>query len=247
MAHEFPKLAKKIFIEGSVIARSGLHIGGADTGLGLGGADQLVARGPDARPYLPGSTLKGRMRSLLERATGRVRLQGGLALPCACGNCDVCRVFGRATDESDRPGPCAARLLVRDGALTNADEVLRARSADLPYTEVKTEIAVDRITSRAVPRHIERVPAGARFALRLALTVHEGDDEGALLRAILEALQLVQDDALGGHGSRGYGEVAIEVTRITARDRAAYESGAEAIDYPVEIPAALRPREKAAA
>lgn len=247
MAHDFPKLAKKIFVQGSVTALSGLHIGGADAGLGLSGADQLVARRADAQPYLPGSTLKGRMRSLIERVTGRVRLVGGQALPCACGTCDICRVFGRSADEAERGGLSAARLLVRDGALLNAEEVLRSRATDLPYTEVKTEIAVDRITSRATPRHIERVPAGARFAMRLALNVHDGDDEPALLRLLLEALLLVQDDALGGHGSRGYGEVAIAVERITVRDRAAYETGHEAVDYAFEVPVALRPREKAAA
>jgi CRISPR-associated protein Csm3 len=247
MPHEFPKLARKIFIEGSVTALSGLHIGGSDSGLGLGGADQLVVRGANGQPYLPGSTLKGRLRSLLERATGRVRLHGGQALPCSCGNCDICRVMGRNAEEADRGGPCAARLLVRDGALLNAEEVLRARTAELPYTEVKTEIAVDRITSRASPRHVERVPAGARFALRLTLTVNEGDDEAAFLRLLFEGLLLLQDDSLGGHGSRGYGEVAIEIQRVTARDRAAYESGAEATDYPCEIPAPLRGRGKAAA
>jgi CRISPR-associated protein Csm3 len=170
---------------------------------------------------------------------------GGQALPCACGACDICRVFGRSADEAERGG-CAARLLVRDGALENAAEVLAARTTELPYTEVKTEIAVDRITSRATPRHVERVPAGARFALRMTLTANEGDDEAALLRLVCEGLLLVQDDALGGHGSRGYGEVAIVLDAPTVRDRAAYESGADPVDYAFEIPAALR-REKVAA
>jgi CRISPR-associated protein Csm3 len=246
MAHEFPKLAKKIFVHGTVTTLSGLHIGGSDSGLGLGGADQLVVRGANAQPYLPGSSLKGRMRSLLERATGRVRLVGGQALPCACGTCDICKVFGRNADDAERGGVCAARLLVRDGALANAEEILRSRVADLPYTEVKTEIAVDRITSRATPRHIERVPAGARFALRLSLTLHEGDDEAAFLRLVFEGLELLQDDTLGGHGSRGYGEVAVAVEGITQRDRASYESGTEATACALEVPAALRPGKRAA-
>jgi CRISPR-associated protein Csm3 len=93
---------------------------------------------------------------------------------------------------------------------------------------------------------VERVPAGARFALRLTLSVHEGDDEAALLKTLFEGLLLLQDDALGGHGSRGYGEVSVAVERITVRDRAGYESGQEPVDYAVEVPAALR-REKAAA
>src|SRR5205814_1496115 len=133
----------------------------------------------------------------------------------------------------------AARLLVRDGALENAKEMLDARGTDLPYTEVKTEIAVDRISARATPRHIERVPAGARLALRLVLSVHEGDDEAALLRLLFESLSLVQDDALGGHGSRGYGEVAITVDKLEARDRAAYGAGGAAQPFAAEVPAHL--------
>jgi len=243
MAYE--KLAKKIFVTGTVTARSGLHIGGSDSGYGIGGADQLVVRDAFGRPYLPGSTLKGRMRSLLEQATGKVKLSGGQALPWT-GNDELTRLFGRAAEDGER-GSAAARLLVRDGALENAKELLDSRGTDLPYTEVKTEIAVDRISARATPRHIERVPAGARFQLRLVLSVHEGDDEAQLLRLLFESLSLVQDDALGGHGSRGYGEVGISIDKLEARDRAAYGSGGGAQPFSFDVPAELRGKAAAAA
>ena len=223
MANEPQKLSKKIFVQGTVTALSGLHIGGGESGYGFGGADQLVVRDGFGRPYLPGSTLKGRMRSLLEHALGKVRISGGQALPWS-GNDDLGKLFGRAADDADKGG-AAARLIVRDGALENAKELLESKTTEFPYTEVKTEIAVDRINARAIARHIERVPAGARFSLRMVLSVHEGDDEGALLNLLCEALTLVQDDALGGHGSRGYGEVAVAIDKVEARDRAAYVGG----------------------
>lgn len=244
MAHDVQKLVKKLFIHGSVTALSGLHIGGADSGYGIGGADQLVVRDAFGKPYLPASTLKGRMRSLLEHAMGKVRLSGGQALPWS-GNDDLTRLFGRSAEDAEKGG-AAARLIVRDGALENAKEILEARNTDFPYTEVKTEISVDRISARATPRHIERVPAGARFSLRLVLGVQEGDDENALLKLLFEALMLVQDDALGGHGSRGYGEVSISIDKLEVRDRAAYVGGGAPQVYAFDVPASLR-KGKAAA
>lgn len=245
MAYEAQKLVKKIFVHGSVTALSGLHIGGGESGYGLGGADQLVVRDGFGRPYLPGSTLKGRMRSLLEHALGKVRLSGGQALPWA-GNDDLGKLFGRAADDGEKGG-AVARLIVRDGALENAKELLESKTTDFPYTEVKTEIAVDRINARATARHIERVPAGARFALRMVLSIQEGDDEAAFLNLLCEALALVQDDALGGHGSRGYGEVAVALDKLEARDRAAYTGGGGVTPYAFEVPPGLRPRGKVAA
>jgi CRISPR-associated protein Csm3 len=238
MAHDASKLVKKLFVSGHVTALSGLHIGGADAGFGIGGTDQIVVRDAFGRPYLPGSTLKGRMRSLLEQSLGKIRFSGGQALPWA-GNDELGRLFGRGSDDNERGGT-AARLLVRDGALENWKELLDSRHTELPFTEVKTEIAVDRISARATARHIERVPAGARFSMRLVLSIHEGDDEAAMLRLLCEALTLVQDDALGGHGSRGYGEISISIDRIEVRDRAAYTGGGSLQPYAFDVPPALR-------
>ena len=101
----------------------------------------------------------------------------------------------------------------------------------MPYTEVKTEVVIDRITSAAVPRQIERVPAGAKFNLRLLLNIYSGDEEEALLKKVLEALTLVQNDYLGGSGTRGSGEVKITVDKLMYKDKAIYENLEDWKDY----------------
>ena len=81
---------------------------------------------------------------------------------------------------------------------------------DLPYTESKTEVAINRVTSKATPRTFERVPAGAKFKLNMVLNIFEGENETDLKATLEQAINLLQDDYLGGHGSRGYGQVEIE-------------------------------------
>jgi CRISPR-associated protein Csm3 len=100
-------------------------------------------------------------------------------------------------------------LIVRDAELdVNACDF---SNTDLPYTESKTEVAIDRIISKANPRTFERVPAGAQFKLNMVLNVFEGEDEKSLRDTLQQAINLLQDDYLGGHGSRGYGQVEIEI------------------------------------
>ena len=60
------KLEKKIIISGKIIAESGIMIGGNNTAFEIGGTDKQVVRNPiNKMPYVPGSSLKGKMRSLL--------------------------------------------------------------------------------------------------------------------------------------------------------------------------------------
>ncbi len=224
------KLQGKLIISGLVRAKTGLHIGGASTGLEIGGIDNIVVRNPvDDHPYIPGSSLKGKMRSLMER-----RLGLGLNRPigphvriheCAdaaqYAECDVCKVFGVA---GEKEFATPTRLFVRDVALSD-DDVKRLAELDteLPYTEVKWEAAIDRITSAAVPRQFERVPAGVAFGpMQLVFNFYEGDDL-RLLRRVFEAMELVQDDYLGGMGSRGYGEIAFEELSLTLKTGDYYE------------------------
>jgi CRISPR-associated protein Csm3 len=242
---DYPHLVAKVALRGELEARTGLHIGGSDVGLSVGGADKLVVRSPrDNRPYVPGSSLKGKMRSILERAGYakgfRIEHEGeGFAAdPCQCGalDCRVCAVFGVAADQRQpfRPGErwaAVGRLIVRDAHL--ADESARDMrdwpNLDMPYTEVKTEVAIDRLTSKATPRNFERVPAGARFRLDLVLNLHQDDDEAGLLGLVFDGLQLLAHDFLGGQGTRGYGAVRVtvqevrrlDIPRLRAGDRAA--------------------------
>ena len=83
-------------------------------------------------------------------------------------------------------------------------------------------MAIDRVTSAATPRTLERVPAGAVFEpAELVFSIYEAADYDRLL-VVIEALQLVEDDYIGGSGSRGSGKVCFRNLEITARARHAY-------------------------
>lgn len=97
-----------------------------------------------------------------------------------------------------------SRLIVRDAELINGDEIM---NTDLPYTESKTEVAINRITAKATPRTFERVPAGAKFKLNMVLNIFDDDNEESLKQTLEQAVKLLEDDYLGGCGSRGYGHV----------------------------------------
>ena len=242
------QLTKKVFIEGSIRAVTGLHIGGSNPGFAIGGADATVVRNPlTLFPYIPGSSLKGKMRSLLERLEGRwsdgnmTHLKAG---PLKDVDHIICKIFGTTLEElknqgkSDRP---ICRIIVRDCELTkNSAAKLGKIKSDMPYTEVKTEVVIDRITAAATPRQLERVPAGAVFNMRIVLNVFDGDNDNELVNKIFEALCLVQNDALGGKGSRGSGEVAIHVESVRAKSKADFDANKDWQEFKIEIPPQLR-------
>ena len=268
------KLNKKIFINGSIKAKTGLSVGGSSTGLEIGGADKVVVRNPlTNQPYIPGSSLKGKMRSLLEKFDDKMHItlsktnkagqvlekntynttqeipEGAFikngdvekiavaSMPCKCGTCMICQVFGVSAE--DEGGP--ARLIVRDADLSNVDELEKSKNTDMPFTEVKTEVVIDRITSAATPRQFERVPAGAVFILNLVCNIYEGDSETDILNKVFEGLRLVQDDYLGGSGTRGYGQVKFNVESVKFKDQSCYENDTPAQELPgVAIPQELQ-------
>jgi len=231
------KLVKKIFIEGTITTKTGLHIGGTNIGLSIGGTDATVVRNPITnKPYIPGSSLKGKMRSLLEKLEGRFKNEGDNTKPCQCAQCDICRIFGVPAEVAEEKKVVPARLLVRDAELTrkSANQLFASKNTDMPYTEVKTEVWIDRVTSAATPRQVERVPAGAVFNLGMVLNIYEGDNETQLLQKIKQAVQLVEGDYLGGKGTRGSGQVEIRLENFTYKDRTIYEAGGEAQKYGVK-------------
>jgi CRISPR-associated protein Csm3 len=202
-------------IEGIITCVSGLRVGGTEDQLEIGGLDLPVIKHPvTLAPYIPGSSLKGRMRSELEHTLGRYSGEDKNE-PCGCCNadCPVCLVFGphkfdpRSRGRQLHPGP--SRLLVRDA------------QAEGPVAfEVKTETVIDRITGQAAnPRPVERVAAGAKFRFRLTLQVFDADGQfryasktgkDALLAVVCETLGDVQKTGIGGGISRGSGEVRLD-------------------------------------
>ncbi|MEM9722672.1 MAG: type III-A CRISPR-associated RAMP protein Csm3 [Bacteroidota bacterium] len=238
-------LTKKIFFSGSILTLTGIHIGGTNSSMAIGGPDKTVVRNPlDNRPYIPGSSLKGKMRSLIELAEGTITVaQGNPQIKYRPSNDPHTlsgMLFGTASgDTNQRP----SRIIVRDGKLLSEAEEFT--HTDLPYSETKTEVTIDRVTARANPRQIERVPAGARFELNLVLNVFESDDESRMIQGIWTALELVQDDYLGGNGSRGYGQIQITIDKITEKSAKYYKGGEPErdISLEVEIPGILRKTE----
>jgi len=230
-------LIGRIILTGHIRLLTGLHIGGKQGEIAIGGVDSAVIRNPvDGKPYIPGSSLKGKMRSQSEKLTGApqkwpIRKQEpSVYIHVAETEADynkywVNPIFGVM---GDKGGVISApnRLIVRDISLSEKSaKLLNDLRTDVPYSEVKWEAAIDRVTSAATPRQIERVPAGAVFGpMELVFSVYLPEDL-ALFNHVLTALQLVEDDYLGGHGSRGSGKVAFEKLTFTCKHGTTYTVG----------------------
>lgn len=221
----------RIFVRYELRALTGLRIGGSATGITIGGLDNPVIRDPlTDRPYVPGSSLKGKIRSLVEKQYGKEpnwSIQRTYIHVCQSGEeyrqCPVCTVFGVPAELNY--GHTPTRILVRDLPLSEESaKQLEALPLDRPYTEIKTEVSIDRITSQANPRPVERVPAGAVFGPgEFVYTIYEGDGladprrDAERLAVLFEGMSLLEHDYLGGMGSRGSGKVRFENIKITLR------------------------------
>ncbi|AKB26314.1 CRISPR-associated RAMP Csm3 [Methanosarcina sp. MTP4] len=230
------KFLGKIKITGDMIVVTGMHIGASKETVKIGGIDSPVVRDPlTDLPYIPGSSLKGKLRSLSEKALEKdlVRISSKPDINvhvCTDKHCEICRLFGSSKKDEDTKDQknIPSRLIVRDMLLSNDKELLNIDTG-LPYTEWKFENSIDRISSAANPRQIERVPAGARFEFEL---VYDAEEEAELeedITRIQMALKLLEQDALGGHGSRGYGKVKFENIRYTGYPKKYYISGDESL------------------
>lgn len=194
-------------ISGTIECVTGLRIGGSSNIIEIGGIDNPVIRNPlNNLPYIPGSSIKGKIRTLLEWELEKVDGNGGVH-KCNDDKCPICRIFG-TTDESTSRLP--TRALFRDAFLEkdSQDELDRIRrEKGLLYAEVKYENTINRLKGKAEhPRQMERIPPGIRFNFSIAYRIFEELD-GRHFNCLLHGLWLLQHDALGGCGSRGYGKV----------------------------------------
>lgn len=253
-------LTGKVLITGQIETVTGLHIGGASAGLDIGGIDNPMIRHPVSRePYIPGSSLRGKMRALLDRHLGKQANThiGSDVRIHVCGDekeydaCAVCQIFGVTPDNQRRQWTRLkpARLIVRDVHLgSEAADRLRRAKTDLPFAEVKWEAVIDRITSAAVPRQNERVPAGTIFApFEFVYSLYDLDGAGCeadveWLPSLFRVMEMLEDDYLGGYGSRGAGKIAFRNVNVTYKPKAYYEGKAEPVAFPAcDGVAALRP------
>ena len=224
MSEEKLRLLSKIVIKGKILCVTGLRIGGPRVGLEIGGLDNPVVRDPVTnQPYIPGSSLKGKLRSLLEKSLGLdlttvVRGPPKIRIHIChdeekSKKCAVCRIFGVPAEKAVMP----TRIIVRDATLTeDSIKMLEAAETDLPFTEVKWENVLDRITSAASPRQTERIPAGAEFDFEIVYNIYDDVDKD-YLRYVFEAMKLLEDDYLGSSGTRGYGKIVFKDMKVLER------------------------------
>lgn len=252
------RLIGKVVIKGKIALKTGLHIGGSQESMQIGGIDLPVIRDSGNNlPYIPGSSLKGKLRSTIEKFGHRIRdgkteglsanrnigtFRNKLYIHC-CEDvkyaiaCDVCRVFGSSGDDRAMPreqkekaGNWPALLTVRDALL---DETLLRVSPQ--FTEVKVETGIDRTSMSANPRRVERVLPENKFNLEIIYSVESvaltGKDRLSFvpdtvkkdLENLLTAMEIIQNEGLGGYTSRGYGKVEFTLTDVVARGLGYFE------------------------
>jgi CRISPR-associated protein Csm3 len=197
------QLVKKIKINTSITLITGLHIGGNSENVEIGGIDnpviKLASKGDV--PYIPGSSLKGKMRCLLEQAAGAPKV--GL-------DAKVNNLFGITESKANNTTNQPSKIIVRDAMLSDDSKkmLLDCDNLDMPYTENKFENVIDRVKGIAQhPRQTERVPAGAEFNAEFIINVWDDDKEEELMALFEKGIRLLENDYLGGSGSRGYGQI----------------------------------------
>lgn len=226
----------KVVIKGRIRLKTGLHIGAQTEAIEIGGVDNPVLKDPKTgEPYIPGSSLKGKMRSLFEKSkiselppekrgpphknedTSKYFLNRNIGTSRnpiwvhvhdtydGAKNCEVCRLFG-SSGTSNYP----SRTIFRDAHLVsgqNVDEII----------EIKYETAIDRITSAANPRPMERVVPGTEFDFEIVYNIENEEEKKQDLKNLISLMRMLEDDYLGGSGSRGYGKVEFRITSIAER------------------------------
>ncbi len=224
------KLVNMTSITGRIKLESGLHIGAGDTELRIGGTDNSVIKHPHTgEPYIPGSSLKGKVRALLEMRSGLLTKAGnGKPLSAsilkknlspteqkeAIAILQLFGVSGADDQETQEIGP--SRAAFADSSLNDLSREA-VKVGNWSFFEVKSENSIDRIKGVAEhPRFTERVVAGLAFDFSITIKKMEGDEE--LQTLLLQGLKLLEHDALGGSGSRGYGRVHFEFDDTALQD-----------------------------
>lgn len=234
------KLEGKIIITGKIVAKTGLHVGGSKSSLDIGGVDLNVVKTPKGQPFIPGSSLKGKLRSLLARAVGSLAVTAKEAKGSRSDEDFpfILQLFGSSGDDNQKGE--VTRLIVRDANLDGGhfEQHFGGLEMELEYTDVKWENTIDRKRGTALhPRQLERVPADARFDFEIIYDLYSDRNEDYLdkdkqpeaaagknvtrlqkhLWALRSAMELLEDDYLGGQGSRGYGKVAFEGVQVVQK------------------------------
>jgi len=202
----------KVLIEGTIEVVTGMHIGGSDAFAAIGAVDSPVIKdGRTQEPIIPGSSLKGKLRTLLARSISQ-----DIILPKPNeDDYDIRRLFGSSECKKGEEKLMHAQLIFSDCYLTNKEELDKSGG----MTEVKFENNIDRRTAVANPRQIERVVRGAKFAMRIVYEVYDTNNFVQDMELLAKAFTLLEMDYLGGHGTRGSGRVKINDLTLKATDK----------------------------
>src|SRR5699024_7755014 len=84
----------------------------------------------------------------------------------------------------------------------------------IAYTETKFENTINRLTSVANPRQIERVTRGTEFDFQIIYNVENEEEVEEDFNNIKKGIQLIENDYLGGGGTRGNGRVHFNIEDI---------------------------------
>lgn len=226
------KLVKKLKIETTLELITGLHIGGSSESVEIGGIDNPIIKIAtyNNQPYIPGSSLKGKVRCLLEQIEGASEIGGGTKQDGKVlkfenkpeGIKKIINLFGFAND--NKP----SKIIFRDAYLMNnrivndennwAEKLENSDFLDMPYTESKWENVIHRVEGTADHRQMERVPAGVKFDVEIIINIWGNDDEKEVLNILKKGLKALELDYLGGSGSRGYGKVKFNWDMIENHD-----------------------------
>lgn len=201
------KMFNKLEITGTIKVETGMHIGASDGFAAIGAIDSPVIKDALTRkPYIPGSSLKGKMRSLLAKAYNEnltVRRRDD-------DDEKITRLFGSSADrKSGKPKP--SRLIFSDTIISNYKEL---KDLGVSEVEAKEENSIDPLTAEANPRQIERVIRGAEFPLNIIYNLDSEDEFLEDMKSVALAFELLRHDYIGGHGSRGYGRVSINDLQV---------------------------------
>ena len=195
----------KLLIQCQLVVCTGMHIGGSAAFSAIGAVDSPVIRDPyTGQPILPGSSLKGKLRTLLARS----QTKDIENMPSFDQDDDsIRRLFGSAEPVQ------RSRLQFADAFLSK-DSVTRL--SPVGFTEIKAENTISRSNSVANPRQIERVTAGAVFDVNIVYDILDPAQVEKDLTLLAKGMKLLQLDYLGGHGSRGSGRVSLRKFQISA-------------------------------